>query len=122
MCIRDRYFDFFGENVRALFPKDSAPPARALMVVVFPVYFGLALLKSVKSIAPYAALATALIFGAIFVVLGEALQQIHSLRDEPRGFAAAKPSTLPLFFGTVVCGGSAEIVSAVSALILLKLV
>ena len=93
------YFDFFGENVQALLPR-GAVGSRALMVVVFPVYFGLSLLKDVKTIAPFAALANALIFFAIAVVLFAAAAELER-SGEPR-YAVARPQTLPLFFGTVV--------------------
>ena len=93
------YFDFFGENVRALLPPRTLS-SRALMVTVFPIYYGLALLRDVKTIAPYAALANALIFFAIGIVLFAAAAEIGAA-DEP-GFALSKPATLPLFFGTVV--------------------
>lgn len=98
------YFDFFGENMRALLPHKERERigVRLLALCVFPVYGSLALLKSVKGLAKFAALANALIFLAIGIVLFSAAAAMRQDASTSRQYAVAKPKTLPLFFGTVV--------------------
>ena len=97
------YFDFFGENMRALLPRKEREHVgvRLLALCIFPVYGSLALLKSVKGLAKFAALANALIFLAIGIVLFSAAAAMRQTSTS-RQYAVAKPTTLPLFFGTVV--------------------
>ncbi len=98
------YFDFFGENMRALLPRKEREHVgvRLLALCIFPVYGSLALLKSVKGLAKFAALANALIFLAIGIVLFSAAAAMRQDASTSRQYAVAKPATLPLFFGTVV--------------------
>mmetsp|Transcript_4364 Transcript_4364/g.13357 ORF Transcript_4364/g.13357 Transcript_4364/m.13357 type:complete len:503 (+) Transcript_4364:132-1640(+) len=112
------YFDFWAENVHALLPSRwrRHVSLHALIASVFPVYGALALLRSVDSIAPYAALANALIYCAIGIVLFSAVAALHqayfgsgsddddeSGDDESGGgFAMAKPGKMPLFYATVI--------------------
>ncbi|KAJ8605363.1 hypothetical protein CTAYLR_002359 [Chrysophaeum taylorii] len=102
------YFDFFAENARALVPH-LLPRKGALyilMAVIFPVYASLALLRSVDAIAPYAALANALVYVAIGIVMFAAVATIHHnywgggrVDDH---LAMADPKKMPLFYSTVV--------------------
>lgn len=96
------YFDFFAENARALLPHLSL---YTLMLLIFPVYAALALLESIDSIAPYAALANALVYLAIGIVLFSAVATIHKSfwgPDEAEPILFADASRAPLFYATVI--------------------
>lgn len=107
------YFEFFAESARAIFSEKMQHyiSQHALIVAIFPVYGSLALLRSVNSIAPYAALANALVYAAIGIVLFSAAATLHQryfngIRDddldEDTSFEMAIPARMPLFYATVI--------------------
>mmetsp|Transcript_18281 Transcript_18281/g.56058 ORF Transcript_18281/g.56058 Transcript_18281/m.56058 type:complete len:595 (+) Transcript_18281:60-1844(+) len=106
------YFDFFAENALAMLAKRfrTAENFYVCMVLVFPVYAALALLKSIDAIAPYAALANALVYAAIGVVLFAAVDEIHAIyfthsreHGSERGHLEwFEPAKAPLFYSTAV--------------------
>mmetsp|Transcript_6623 Transcript_6623/g.9842 ORF Transcript_6623/g.9842 Transcript_6623/m.9842 type:complete len:553 (-) Transcript_6623:1540-3198(-) len=104
------YFDFFAEGARVFLPKrlQTRDALYLLMVAIFPIYVALALLKSIKTIAPYAALANALIYGSIGVVIFVAFTEIHRVYQNP-GDAQVQAQLswfdikkVPTFYSTVV--------------------
>lgn len=101
------YFDFFAESAHALLSEEMQHriSLHVLIASIFPVYAALALLRSVDSIAPYAALANALVYAAIGIVLFMAVATMHRqyFKDGSLdGFDLAKPAKVPLFYATVI--------------------
>jgi len=101
------YFDFFAENAMAMLSKRHQTDSNfyICMVLIFPVYCALATLKSIDAIAPYAALANALVYGAIGVVLFAAVENIHAvyfLERDHNDLEWFKPAKAPLFYSTAV--------------------
>ena len=105
------YFDFFAENAMAMLAKRYQTSANFYfcMLLILPVYSALALLKSIESIAPYAALANALVYAAIGVVLFAAVEEIHAVYfhhrhgpPEENHLEWFQPSRAPLFYSTAV--------------------